>query len=478
MSAKRSNTMWKLDLLEAKFSNSSPRFPHTKKLLLARNKDKLFRKMPASQQEAEDQIQAYKHDFFTRKYHGSHKKLSKEVSKAAKADLHKWKASDAKKDIVSFLSSNELMDQLITSKLVKIVAAALLTTKDARSDPPKYISSEIREIIADKDHAANPSNFFISHCQNNKALNNYISSLWNLKEIKALISEIDWSFRMVRGDLTKQERDSRKKATGKDSRDEKDSDFEESESDEDDDTENVETGLDPENFDNFAVYDKMVVGSEDEDEKFELDETVNYNEVTDEEPSEESGIDEDMESESEQDDFFEDSSKPAKKAKKDDPKPKKEAFNLPELASGYYSGGSDDESDIDNDKVVKEATTQRKNRRGQRARQKIWEQKYGKEAKHVKTERVRVANEREQRQLEYEERVKKREAKAALLAAPTGTNTAPLGERKPRDTVSPSPAAAAPAPVPEKIHPSWEAKKREEERLKNIKFSGKKITFD
>lgn len=472
MSSKNTNTMWKLDLLEAKFGNSNPRFLHTKKLLLARNKEKVFRKMPATHQEAEAQIRAYKHDFFAKKYHGSHKKLFKEAQKVVKADLHKWEGAEAKKDIAVFLSSPDLVEALVTSKLVKIVMTALLNTKKAKLDPPKYISADIRDIIADKMHPSNPSNFFISHCQDNKALNNYISSLWNLKEIKGLIAEIDWSFRMVRGDLTKAERDARKRATGKDEKDEKDSDFDGSESEEDAEREDA---FSEENFDKFASYDNMVAGSDEEDEKFELDPNVNYNEVTDEEHSE-SDLDEGIGSESEEDDFFEQSSR----AKKDEPKAKsaqKNEFQLPELATGYYSGGSDDESDIDDDKVVKEVTTQRKNRRGQRARQKIWEQKYGKEAKHIKNERARIANEREQRQMEYEERQKKREAKAALLAAPTGTNLAPLGERKPRETASPSPVPPA-GPVAEKVHPSWEAKKKEEERLRNIKYAGKKITFD
>ena len=41
-----------------------------------------------------------------------------------------------------------------------------------------------------------------------------------------------------------------------------------------------------------------------------------------------------------------------------------------------------------------EITTQRKNRRGQRARQKIWAKKYGK-AKHVKKNQEILASERE-----------------------------------------------------------------------------------
>ena len=187
-------------------------------------------------------------------------------------------------------------------------------------------------------------------------------------------------------------------------------------------------------------------------------------------PSDESEEDEELDSDSSSDDgFFEQdelSKKSTKKEKKD--------YNLPQLASGYFSGGSDDEGeDVDNDKVVKDITTQRKNRRGQRARQKIWAQKYGREAKHVKSEIEKAASDRERRRLEYEERCRKREEKNNL--APTGSNTAPLGDRKVRNGVSPAPG---PPSDTTKMHPSWEAKKLAEEKLKNVKFQGKKITFD
>ena len=109
-------------------------------------------------------------------------------------------------------------------------------------------------------------------------------------------------------------------------------------------------------------------------------------------------------------------------------------------------------------------TERRKNRRGQRARQKIWAQKYGKEAKHIKEERTRLASEREQRQLEYEERERKRQMKRQ--AEPTGSNNQPLGDRSEKTAL-----------VEEKLHPSWQAKKLAEKTI-TAKFTGKKIRFD
>lgn len=63
-------------------------------------------------------------------------------------------------------------------------------------------------------------------------------------------------------------------------------------------------------------------------------------------------------------------------------KPGESAF-LPSLSlAGYYSG-SDSASEGEPEDLSAEFAPQRKNRRGQRARQAIWEKKYGREAKHV-----------------------------------------------------------------------------------------------
>lgn len=480
--------MWKLDLLEAKYHGSNPRFPHTKKLLSARNNNKLLKKLSQSRDEAEKEILALKEDHFHKKYHGAHKKLNKEVNKHVKSDVNKWKGDDSKKGLLEFFEVEERIQELITSKLIKCIASSILINKDLKSAPPKYIPSDIRSIIIDKSHKSNPSAFFINYCQNNKDLNNYISNLWNTKSIKPLLSEIEWSFKMVRGDLTKFERDARKKVVGKDIQTDFNEDKKEStQSDSDDDSAISEGDLsnnekevgdnesiDAEDvFEKFAVYDNLVVDSDEEEQKFDLDPNVDYNEVTDEESSD---IEDDTNetADDSDDSFFEENDREAKTSTKRE-------YNLPQLATGYFSGGSDDEDDdeIDNDNVVKEATTQRKNRRGQRARQKIWAQKYGKEAKHVKKEQVIIASERERKRLEYEERCKKRELKAKINSAPTGSNTAPLAERRPRSNTEDKVEKPVEISKPiEKEHPSWVAKRLAEEKQKNAKFQGTKIKFD
>lgn len=474
--------MWKLDLLEAKYHGSSPRFPHTKKLLSARNNNKLLKKLSQSRDEAEKEILALKEDHFHKKYYGAYKKINKEVNKHVKSDVTKWKADDSKKGLLEFFEVEDRIQELITSKLIKCVTSSILINKELKLDPPKYIPSDIRNIITDKSHKSNPSAFFINYCQNNKDLNNYISNLWNIKSIKPLLGEIEWSFKMVRGDLTKFERDARKKLGGKDIQTDFNEDKQESTQSESDDDSDISEGdmsndnkkeagdnksIDAEDmFEKFAEYDNLVVDS-DEEEKFDLDPNVDYNEVTDEESSDMADVD------GSDDSFFEENDRKAETSSKRE-------YNLPQLATGYFSGGSDDEDDeIDNDNVVKEATTQRKNRRGQRARQKIWAQKYGKEAKHVKKEQVIIASERERKRLEYEERCKKRELKAKMNSAPTGSNTAPLAERRPRSNIEVGVEKPVEMTKPiEKEHPSWVAKRLAEEKQKNAKFQGTKIKFD
>lgn len=448
--------MWKLDLLEAKFNKTTPRFPHTKKLLLARS-PKFWKNFPKTEEEAKSQIDALKLEYFERKYYASEKKLTRETTRIIKADLAKWKNDKKKQEVVDFIGDDELVRTMITAKLVKCVMSSILVTKELKSDVPKYISQDIRRIINDKTHASNPSRFFINHCQNNKELNKYISSLWNNKAVKALVTEIEWSFKMVRGDLTKQEREKRE-SLGKNVADEGADDSEE------------ESESETETQGDLSAYEGLVADL-DLDEG-ELDPTIDYNQVTDEEASQES----DNESE---DSFFAFSDEERKATKhKQEIKKEERKYNLPQLATGYFSGGSDDE-DMDDDEVVKEATTVRKNRRGQRARQKIWEKKYGKGAKHIQAERAKVASEREQRQREYEERCRRREekAKAAMEGLSSGANNAPLGVRKPTGGTSVPFTSAAVPPKEEKIHPSWEAKRLAEEKQK-VKFQGKKITFD
>lgn len=137
----------------------------------------------------------------------------------------------------------------------------------------------------------------------------------------------------------------------------------------------------------------------------------------------------------------------------------------------------------------------RKNRRGQRARQKIAEAKYGKAAKHIEknerkqgwdakrgavsSEGARPGNRRDRRAAERG--MKARGGRGPVIS---GENAAPLGKRRgeggvPADGAKKGPKKDDTGP----LHPSWAAAKaaKESKKLK-IDLGGakaaKKITFD
>jgi hypothetical protein len=137
-------------------------------------------------------------------------------------------------------------------------------------------------------------------------------------------------------------------------------------------------------------------------------------------------------------------------------KPTSSAF-LPTLSHANYIAGSDsDASDLSADFAP------RKNRRGQRARQKIAEAKFGAKAKHL---------EKEDRNAGWDA---KRGAVGGYGPLQSGENTIPLGapkkEEKKRDDKG-------------ELHPSWQAAKEAKEK-KMIKIDvgskglGKKVVFD
>lgn len=159
-------------------------------------------------------------------------------------------------------------------------------------------------------------------------------------------------------------------------------------------------------------------------------------------------------------------------------KPKASAF-LPSLTMGGYISGSESAEDVD--EPVK------KNRRGQRARQAIWEKKFGKEAKHVKdggkdsgkggrnegwdAKRGATEGGRGGRGSKFGRGGRGGGMSSGRGAAGSGANGVAVGKSKAgekhRDDDGP-------------LHPSWiAAKKRKEEKDKMaMPFQGKKITFD
>ena len=135
--------------------------------------------------------------------------------------------------------------------------------------------------------------------------------------------------------------------------------------------------------------------------------------------------------------------------------------NLPELEHGFidtYDAESEEEleREIQNEKPEKK----KKNRRGQRERRLIWEKKYGRAANHVQKKIEEETANKLERQKAYEERVFKRLEREQ--------------EYKDRQRAKMEKAKEY---ASKEFHPSWEAKRLQEEKTKNVKFQGKKVTF-
>lgn len=155
---------------------------------------------------------------------------------------------------------------------------------------------------------------------------------------------------------------------------------------------------------------------------------------------------------------------------------------LPSLSMGGYYSGSESGSDYDDIHSGPALPKPRKNRRGQRERQKIAEKKYGKNAKHlqqVRTEKSGKTDGWDARRGAVEVSDKRpkgygRRDQHRIMQSrgPSGANDEPVvakSRQKSYDTRSQEP-----------LHPSWQAakKKKSENRHQLTAFTGKKITFD
>ncbi|KAJ2782238.1 hypothetical protein H4R18_002382 [Coemansia javaensis] len=147
----------------------------------------------------------------------------------------------------------------------------------------------------------------------------------------------------------------------------------------------------------------------------------------------------------------------------DEPAPRAVTEAASKRATKAKKGRARDDYDEDDDdrfaEIYGEAGA-KKNRPGQRARRKKYEEMYGDEANHVKLKR----------------KPKKDEAvKRARKDAPGP------GAKKPRRDTAGAGAGAGtgPAPQTQSVHPSWEAKRREKELLAKAKeVKGNRIVFD
>lgn len=144
---------------------------------------------------------------------------------------------------------------------------------------------------------------------------------------------------------------------------------------------------------------------------------------------------------------------------------------LPSLMGGYISGSESEASDID------VAPAARKNRRGQRARQAIWEKKFKEQAKHL-------TQPKDNRDSGWD---LKRGAVDGGSRTPWKTGIKTPFERRSGGYGGEQQAFASAPQKPKEprkkdnegpLHPSWEAKKKAKEAQETAAYQGKKITFD
>ncbi|KAG5518433.1 hypothetical protein PMAC_002828 [Pneumocystis sp. 'macacae'] len=121
---------------------------------------------------------------------------------------------------------------------------------------------------------------------------------------------------------------------------------------------------------------------------------------------------------------------------------------LPSLSAGYISG-TDDETNIESE--YQTIDKPRKNRRGQRARRRIWEKKYGENARHLQTMHLQTQH-------------KAQSLKKKIKTSHNGKNTYPTNKKNEKN-------------IP--LHSSWEAARRLKTKQSiNIKFEGTKTKFE
>ncbi|GJE97132.1 Bud-site selection protein [Phanerochaete sordida] len=160
-----------------------------------------------------------------------------------------------------------------------------------------------------------------------------------------------------------------------------------------------------------------------------------------------------------------------------------ESTFLPSLSVGYTRGDSD-ASDLSDAEVKRADVAVKKNRRGQRARQLIWERKYGKNANHVKKQQDAGPEKGPQARWGARDASGPRDSRKPFGRPQNSGPPRPQGHfAGPQRGPPPSRAPAGPPARKtddKPLHPSWEAKRKLKEK-QNPAFAapqGKKIVFE
>lgn len=474
----KDNLLFKLDNLEYQYHYANgdlasfrPRLGGITKLYNAKGKksSKKVAKLLSNinLEQVAQELDALRLQIFNNKVHYLEKNLR---SVLVKNISHYRPRKNAKNDFTALIDKirndygvEQFAELVCKSKTIKLSIAKVVPSKKV-AVPDWLAEHEFWKIYNDKKNVFNPSRVWNEILVPNK-FDQLVSTFMNNDKCRSLLSTFESGMNVFLG--INRQTGSKKEDSHVEKEPEAATSANETKPDIDNNNDTQGGNDDPDDAteldeDLLKQYDGLLGDSDEEDdlETATLNPDVNYNEVTDEEPDRE---DEDVDIEAEDgiSDSDNESDQNGTRAK------------LPELMAGYYSGGdSDEDDDPADDKVAREQIStkeKRKNRRGQRARRKIWEKKYGREAKHIQREIEKEHQERKRRQEEYEERVAKRAAKAKLeteKAVPTPENqTKGIRERGKTEGEKTE-------------HPSWIAKREAEQKLKNTKFQGKKITFD
>lgn len=448
----KDNLLFKLDNLEYQYHylNGSldqfhSRLTSTTKIYNAKSK-KISKKISkllseASLPEVKENLNTLRTEVFNKKVYYLEKHLRAFLLKQISQYRPTKKSKTDFKTVIQSLEEKYGLEKFVElttkSKIIKLSLSKLAPSKNV-SPPDWFLDHPFWKIHQDKTQEFNPSRVWNEILQKTEKSDQLVSTLMNNEKCKELISGFNSGMDVFLA-INRDKKAKNKESESKHNQEDRRSSNDESESDSITDG-NADDGEEVDE-ESLKQYDGLLVASDDEgeaeSEDFRLDPNIDYNEVTDEESGEgddETGHD------------------------------KQEKAQLPELMGGYYSGGdTDDESDPADDKIAREQISlkeKKKNRRGQRARRKIWEKKYGRQAKHIQTEVQKDIEDRKRRQEEYEERVVKRAAKEV--------------EQQKSGRVT----SRQETPVLQPDHPSWVAKKNAEEKQKNAKYEGKKIKFD
>jgi len=160
------------------------------------------------------------------------------------------------------------------------------------------------------------------------------------------------------------------------------------------------------------------------------------------------------------------------------PEPASTTF-LPSLTMGGYWSGSESEPEDDLSDVAP-----RKNRRGQRARQQIWEKKYGGKAKHVRNPKSNGSSRdqgwdlRRGAQESGWSGPRRRGKPSNYVSKSNGHKSGPASGGNATEVIRPDRRIEKQASSQKPLHPSWEAAKRAKEQKQTMPFAGKKVVFD